>query len=144
MNRWTVRPEADDDAAAIGVATVSAFTTSRHGYQGEAELVQRLRDAGDLALSLVVEADGVIGHVAFSPVTISDGSCGWLGLAPLSVMPEWQGRGIGAALVAAGLARLKEQGANGCVVLGDPGYYGRFGFRHDPALAYSGPPARLF
>ena len=88
-------------------------------------------------LSLVAEAqDDPIGHAAFSPVTISDGSEGWYGLGPVSVIPSRQGEGIGTALVREGIARLCRLGAQGCVVLGEPGYYERFGFRHDPALAF--------
>ena len=66
---------------------------------------------------------------------------GWYGLGPVSVMPPFQRSGVGSALIDQGLARLRAMKAQGCVVLGAPGYYGRFGFRHDPRLAYPGPPA---
>ena len=87
---------------------------------------------------------GLVGHVAFSPVTLSDGTARWYGLGPVAVSPRRQGEGIGTALVRQGLERLQAMEAGGCVVLGEPGYYGRFGFRHDPRLAFPGPPPRYF
>jgi len=144
VSEWLIRSEAPSDAARIGEVTASAFAASEHGDSGEAGIVERLRQAGDLATSLVAEAGGIVGHVAFSPVRISDGSRGWYGLGPVSVVPEWQRRGVGSALIRAGLALLVERAAGGCVVLGNPDYYGRFGFVHDPLLTYPGPPARLF
>ncbi len=62
----------------------------------------------------------------------------------MAVAPERQGAGVGAALIEAGLARLRQAGASGCVVLGDPGYYVRFGFAHDATLRYEGAPAEYF
>ena len=76
---------------------------------------------------LVAELDGVlVGHVALSPVSISDGSVHWFGLGPISVLPVHQRRGVGSALMRAVLAALRQRGAHGCVLLGDPGYYGRW------------------
>lgn len=107
--------------------------------------MQALRAAGALAVSLVAEQDQeVVGHVACSPVTISDGARHWYGLGPLAVDPAHQSRGIGAALVRAGLAQLRIVSAAGCVVLGDPAYYGRFGFKAVPGLVYPGPPPEYF
>lgn len=132
---YRIRSEAPGDAAAIAAAVAAAFGQPPEGRPGEADLVAALRAAGALTLSLVAEApDGtVIGYIAFSPVTI-DGAGGvagegLLGLAPLAVVPAWQGRGVGAALVAAGLARARDRGAGLVVVLGEPAYYRRFGFR---------------
>ena len=146
MSDWTIREEASEDAAAIAAVTAKAFASAAHTDGTEHALPGKLRHAGDLTLSLVAQAsDGaLVGHVAFSPVTISDGSDGWYGLAPLSVIPSRQGEGIGSALVCEGLARLRRLGARGCVVLGEPAYYGRFGFAHDPALAFPGPPPEYF
>ena len=144
MSGWTVRAEAPSDIAAIAQVTAAAFATAQHSDGNEAEVIDRLRADGDLALSLVAVAGGIVGHVAFSPVQISDGSRTWYGLGPVSVTPEFQRRGAGAALVRAGLALLRERSARGCVVLGNPDYYARFGFVHDPVLAYPGPPARFF
>jgi len=99
----------------------------------EARLVAALRSAGRLAVSLVAEVDGpIVGHVAFSPVDVPASRTGEgpvaEGLAPLSVAAAFRRRGIGAALVAAGLDACRAAGAGFVVVLGDPRYYGRFGF----------------
>lgn len=141
-----VRPEKEGDADAIRVLTEEAFRTAPHADGTEHLIVDRLRAAGALALSLVAELDGalVAGHAAFSPVAVSDGSAGWYGLGPLSVTPAHQGRGIGSALLRAGLAHLIAAGARGCVVLGDPAYYGRFGFAAGPALTLGGVPPGYF
>ena len=86
----------------------------------------------------------MVGHVAFSPVSI-DGIPGrWYGLGPVSVRPDRQRRALGQALIRDGLDRLGAMAAGGCVVLGDPGYYGRFGFRSDPELWYGDVPAGYF
>jgi putative acetyltransferase len=140
---WALRPEQPSDATAIATVLSAAFAASAHGDHGEAAMVAALRAAGALTLSLVAEQDGrIIGHVGFSPVCISDGSTGWLGMAPVSVAPPLQGMGVGSALIRAGLAQISS--AAGCVVLGNPRYYGRFGFRHDPRLSYAGGPAAAF
>lgn len=143
---WSIRLEREGDEADIAALTTAAFREAPHKSGTEAAIVERLRLHGDLALSLVVEdADGAIaGHVAFSPVTISDGTPGGFGLGPVSVAPMNQRAGIGTALIRDGLKRLKDSGAGGCVVLGEPAYYGRFGFRHDPKLVFPGPPAEYF
>lgn len=136
-----VRPEARSDIAAISALTEAAFRDHPHSIQNEQRIVDALRASGALTLSLVAEQDGVVlGHIAFSPISISDGSERWYGLGPLSVVPEHQGTGIGKALVRAGLAALKALDAQGCVLVGAPGYYKKFGFRNVPALIYEGIP----
>ncbi len=140
-----VRPERAGDEAAIAALITAAFATAPHRSGTEAAIVAELRRSGRLALSLVATAGAeLVGHVAFSPVTISDGSAGWFGLGPLAVAPSWQLQGIGRALVAAGLERLRARQAAGCVVLGDPAYYRRFGFAPDPDLVLPGLPAGYF
>lgn len=140
-----IRPERAGDAAAIHSVVEDAFANHPHSDGSEPGIVDRLRAAGALTLSLVAEQDGaIIGHVAFSAVTIGDGTQGWHGLGPVAVAPERQGEGIGGALVKSGLAALRASSARGCVVLGEPEYYGRFGFTHNPALTYPGPPAEYF
>jgi len=140
-----IRSEQPADVAAIFDLTAVAFRGRPHSAGTEPYITDALRDAGALRLSLVAERDGVVvGHVAFSPVTISDGSAGWYGLGPIAVLPEWQRQGVGTALIREGLARLKSLGAAGCVLLGDPRYYSRFGFANDPALVYEGAPAQYF
>lgn len=146
MRPWLVRDERPGDEPAIAALTEAAFRDAPHSDGTEAAIVERLRANGDLALSLVlVNGDeAIIGHAAFSPVTISDGTPGWYGLGPVSVIPLRQRVGIGSMLIEKGLEGLRERGAGGCVVLGDPGYYSRFGFRHDPSLTYPGAPAEYF
>ncbi|WP_411035475.1 GNAT family N-acetyltransferase [Shinella sp. BYT-45] len=140
-----VRPERAGDADAIRTLTETAFRTAPHADGTEHLIIDRLRTAGALTLSLVAEADGaIVGHVAFSPVTVSDGSPDWYGLGPISVEPSRQGEGIGGRLVREGLERLKALGAAGCVLLGDPAYYRRFGFEPDARLTLDGVPPEYF
>lgn len=137
----TLRDEAPGDADAIRSLVTGAFRDSAHSSGTEAQVVDDLRAAGALTLSLVAEADGeIVGHVAASPVGIGDAR-GWFGIAPLAVRPDRQGQGIGAALVTAALARLRTRGAQGAVLVGDPAYYARFGFAADPGIGVPGIPA---
>ncbi len=140
-----IRPENREDPAVIHALTEAAFREAPHSSHTEQFIVDALRSRGELSLSLVAEKDGqVVGHVALSPVTISDGSTGWFGLGPISVLPGWQGQGVGAALMHAALDALRVQGAQGCVLLGEPAYYGRFGFRAEPGLVLPGIPPEYF
>lgn len=140
-----IRPERPSDAQGIAQVTRDAFAAHAHSSHTEHLMIDALRRDGALAISLVAEHDAqVIGHVAFSPVSIGDGAPGWFGLGPLSVAPHAQGQGIGQALVRAGLAALAQRGAHGCVVLGEPDYYGRFGFRNEPDLWLADVPQSYF
>jgi len=140
-----IRGEAPADVPAIHAVTTSAFLAAPHTSHTEQYIVEALRSADVLALSLVAEADrNVIGHVAVSPVSISDGATGWFGLGPLSVLPPHQRRGVGAALAREALRTLQLRGASGCVVLGQPEYYARFGFAADANLVLPGVPPRYF
>jgi putative acetyltransferase len=140
-----IRSETAADIPAIEAVTVSAFAKAPHTSHTEQLIVSELRRAGKLAISLVADAGGtVIGHVAASPVSISDGSSGWFGLGPLSVVPSHQRRGVGSRLVREALHALRERRAAGCVVLGEPQYYGRFGFEVDPDLVLPGFPPEYF
>ncbi len=130
-----IRKETSTDVAAIEAVTAAAFQNAAHTSHTEQFIVTALRNAGQLSVSLVADDHGaVIGHVAISPVTISDGTAGWLGLGPISVAPNYQGQGIGAQLMEQALAELRALGASGCVVLGEPDYYSRFGFKAEPSL----------
>lgn len=141
----TIRPETPSDEAAIERVTRRAFLGHPYSHQTEQFIIRSLRANHALAVSLVAdEAGRVVGHIAFSPVTISDGSIGWYGLGPISVDPEWQGRGVGRALMERGIAALHRIGANGCVLVGEPAFYVRFGFAHDPALVLEGIPPEFF
>ncbi|MGJ3264058.1 MAG: GNAT family N-acetyltransferase [Salinarimonas sp.] len=139
----TIRPETPADVDAIGTITTNAFARAPHRSGTEAAIIAGLRDAGALSLSLVAEEEGaVVGHVAFSAVRVDGRDVGWLALGPIAVRPDRQGRGIGAALVHEGLARVRDGGARGGVPVGDPGSYGRLGFCAEPALAKPGVPAQ--
>lgn len=140
-----IRPEEPPEAGAIAALTAAAFREAAYGSQVEHLIVAALREAGQLAVSLVAEDSGaIVGHVAVSPVSIDDGAAGWYGLGPISVAPERQRQGIGSLLMQAALKELRRLGAAGCVVLGDPGYYGRFGFKAEPALVLPGVPPEYF
>ena len=140
-----IRYETKSDVEAISDVTKAAFEHHPYSHQTEQLIVNALRAAGALTISLVAEVDGkVVGHVAFSPVTISDGSHGWYGLGPVSVLPEYQKQAIGKSLIQEGLSLLKTSGAKGCVLVGDPGYYERFGFRNLPELVLDGVPPENF
>jgi putative acetyltransferase len=140
-----ITPERPEDAAAIRALTEAAFKDMPHSNQTEARIIDALRAARALTLSLVAIEDGVIvGHAAFSPVQIAGAPGDWYGLGPVSVRPDRQRSGIGQALIREGLQRLKSRKAAGCVVLGDPAYYGRFGFEADPDLHYGDAPPVYF
>lgn len=142
MHVITERP---GDEPAISALLREAFRSHPHSAHIEHLIVEGLRRAQALAVSLVTEDRGrVVGHVALSPVEVGDGATGWFGLGPLAVEPARQGRGIGRALVEAGLAALCARGAAGCVLLGEPAYYGRFGFTQLPALTLPGVPPAYF
>ncbi len=140
-----IRDEAAADVTAITEVTVAAFATLEISHHTEQFIVAALHAAGALTISLVAEMDGrVVGHIAFSPVTISDGTRGWYGLEPVSVLPEYQRRGIGKALIKAGLSRLKDMNARGCCLVGHPEYYRKFGFENAPGLVLDGVPPQFF
>lgn len=140
-----IRPETPEDVDAITALTAQAFLNAPHTSHTEHFIVNALRAAGQLSVSSVAEDDGnLLGHVALSPVTVSDGSTGWYGLGPISVVPAQQGKGIGSQLMQHALAALQVLGAGGCVVLGDPGYYRRFGFSPQPGLVLDGVPPEYF
>jgi putative acetyltransferase len=134
-----IRPERPDDVDAIDRLTLDAFEPQWFSDGSEAPILRLLRASGDLTLSLVAEDDGeVIGHVAFSPVTIDGSHDGWFGLGPISVRLDRQRRGVGRALVDEGLRRLRERGARGCALIGDPTIYGRMGFTGGGPLSHGG------
>lgn len=140
-----IRNETDADGAAIAEVTKAAFATLEISHHTEQFIVEALRAARALTVSLVAVLDGrVIGHVAFSPVAISDGTQDWYGLGPVSVLPECQRQGVGKALIRQGLSRLKDLGARGCCLVGHPDYYERFGFRPIPGFAHEGVPPEFF
>lgn len=141
----SVRDEEPADFPAISDVTVAAFASMEISNQTEQFIIDELRAAHALTVSLVAESEGrVVGHIAFSPVTLSDGTNGWYGLGPVSVQPEFQRRGIGKALIREGLSRLKALKAKGCCLVGHPQYYRQFGFENVEGLTCEGVPQEVF
>lgn len=121
-----IRPEQPTDIFAIHRVNELAF-----GQPAEANLVDTLRRNKKAVLSFVaVESDDVVGHILFSPATIEahDRIVNIVGLAPMAVLPAYQNRGVGSALVKAGLDECRKAGQVAAIVLGHPAYYPRFGF----------------
>jgi len=140
-----IRNESHEDACAISVVTIAAFKTLGISNHTEQFIIEALRAAKALTVSLVAEMDGrVIGHIAFSPVCISDGTPNWYGLGPVSVLPEHQRKGIGKELINEGLSRLKGMNAQGCCLVGHPDYYRKFGFKNMSELVHEGVPQEVF
>jgi putative acetyltransferase len=145
-NAVSIRPERDGDEAGVDRVIRRAFAGHPHSDGREADILARLRACHDIdaALVAVTRFGRIVGQIAFTPVTIGGRECDWCGLGPLSVVPRHQRRGIGTRLVEEGLAGLRRLGMAGCVVLGDPGFYGRFGFHCDPHLTYADAPPEYF
>jgi putative acetyltransferase len=140
-----IRNETHNDVCAITEVTIAAFKSLEISNHTEQFIIEALRAAKALTISLIAEMDGrVIGHIAFSPVSISDGTSNWYGLGPVSVLPAHQRQGIGKALIRAGLARLKDMNAQGCCLVGHPDYYRKFGFTNTPELVHEGVPPEVF
>jgi len=139
-----IRPETPADHAAIREINIAAFADHPYSRQTEHLIVEALRAAGALCVSLVAQEQGpsrrVVGHIAFSRAPIDGRDLGWFLLGPVAVLPGLQRRGIGTALVLAGLDELRGLGAAGCALVGDPAFYTRFGFRRAEHLAYPGVP----
>ena len=131
-----IRPEQPGDVPAIHDITKRAFAPMAYAEGNEQDFIDRFRDAGALALSLVAERDGaVVGQVTFTEAFAADGSSGWYALGPVAVEPDLQKQHIGSKLIEAGIAELRARDAAGCVLTGDPAYYSRFGFRPYPDLS---------
>lgn len=140
-----IRPETSTDIKAITEVTVAAFESLEVSNHTEQFIIEALRAAKALSVSLVAELDGrVVGHIAFSPVSVSDGTKNWYGLGPVSVLPQYQNIGIGKVLIQEGLSLLKEQGASGCCLVGHPEYYKKVGFHNVTGLGLEGVPQELF
>lgn len=143
----SIRAETTRDIQGIRETIQAAFAAKSHLDHQESHIVNQLRASGDLTISLVAhEHRAIIGHIAISPVRIKGGGGdveGWYGLGPLAVDPECQRRGVGSELVEEALKALQEKQAVGCVVLGRPEYYTRFGFSRDHALQVDGVPKKF-
>ena len=144
-DKYLIRDEQAADLLPIEAVVMDAVQDAPYSNGSEYRIVNQLRNDGDLSISLVAFFHGkVVGHIAFSKIWIDTRFSGWYGLGPISVLKAYQGKGIGKALVHTGLDRLKAMDAQGCVLLGDPGYYSRFGFRHVPGLILEGVPQEYF
>lgn len=140
-----IRDEQPDDLAAIHDLTRRAFAPMPFAAGDEQDLIDALRDAGALSLSLVATIDGkLVGHIAFSPATTEDGGSAWFALGPVAVEPNLQKQGVGSALINSGIQRLGAAGASGFILTGNPAYYTRFGFKPRPDLCPPEDPAEYF
>lgn len=140
----SIRLETAEDTGAIRDTIRAAFAAKSHLQHRESDVVDKLRASNNLTLSLVAErSDTIVGHIAISPVQIQDAE-NWFGLGPVAVHPNSRKQGIGSELVKTALERLKEQEACGCVVLGRPDFYTRFGFSQDHSLRFEGAPRKFF
>lgn len=140
-----IRRERSSDVDAIRELIRSAFSDMPYADGDEADLVEALRSQEALSVSLVAEREGtIVGQVTFSPARASGAALGWYGLGPLAVLPAHQRGGIGSALVRAGLDAILDLGAGGCILVGDPSYYSRFGFRLSPEHTPPGQPREFF
>jgi predicted N-acetyltransferase YhbS len=145
LQAMIIRSEEPHDGDAIREVVGQAFAEAQHSSGTERAIVDALRASEALTISLVAVKDAaVVGHIAVSPVVTGNAAAGWFGLGPISVLPGCQRQGIGSALIREALAQLRRSGSAGCVVLGDPSYYGRFGFEHDPPVTYRDVPPPYF
>ncbi|MEO0441529.1 MAG: N-acetyltransferase [Pseudomonadota bacterium] len=141
----SIRGEKPSDQARIYDITARAFAPMPFSDGNEQDLIDRFRKAGALEISLVAEQDdAVVGQVTFTRAIAADGSPGWYALGPVSVEPELQSQRIGEQLIEAGLAELRQRGAAGCILVGNPDYYRRFGFRGFPQLCPERQPKDFF
>ena len=147
----SIRDETTDDKDQILRVTVDAFDNSEIGHNGEAELIDSLRAQCANQLSIVACSEiEIVGHILFTPVVVqtSQNKSDGMGLAPLSVKPQYQHAGVGSSLVTIGLRRLFDDGCPFVVVLGHPRYYPRFGFRRASQFGishgFSGIPQDVF
>ena len=142
---WVVRRENRLDQKAIAEMTKRAFAPMEYSDGDEQDMINTLRESGRLSLSLVVEHQGAIaGYVAFARMVIGDQPTDWYSLGPIAVEPRLQKRHIGTELIHAGLDQLRTIGVLGCVLVGDPNYYHRFGFVVTPKFVPARQPAEYF
>jgi putative acetyltransferase len=140
-----IRSELPADYDSIRNIHIAAFAHHPYSHQTEHLIVAALRADNALTVSLVAVVNGdVVGHIAFSPMKINGLDCKWLTLGPIAVAPDHQRQGIGQRLVRAGLDAIRSLGAEGCVLVGDPAFYRRFGFENNPSgLRMEGVPPEV-
>ncbi|WP_216367931.1 GNAT family N-acetyltransferase [Oceanidesulfovibrio marinus] len=139
-----IRNEELRDIEAIRTVHVEAFASHPYSRQTEHLIVDGLREAGALSVSLVADMEGqVVGHIAFSPALVGGAECGLYILGPVGVLPPFQRRGVGSRLVRDGLEAIRAMGATGCVLVGDPAFYRHFGFVQAAPLTMEGVPPEV-
>ena len=136
---YCIKKESREDYPQITELLIKAFATHPYSQQTEHLIVPALRQAGALALALVVHSQkgDIVGYIAFSHASVEGEKEGWYALGPIAVLPELQKQGIGTLLMKEGLRQIQALGAVGVVLVGDPHYYQHFGFQPYPDL-YSG------
>lgn len=145
MIETTIREERSADQKAIRSLTEEAFRGRPYADGDEQDVIDRLRKAGVLSLSLVsVLGNEVVGQITFSPAALEKNTGIWFALGPVAVLPAHQGQGIGSALINQGLTRIEDQGALGCILTGNPAYYQRFGFVVSPVNCPPNEPGEFF
>ena len=145
MSELEIRAEHPSDYKVIRSITEIAFRDMPYAGGDEQDVIDRLRNADALTLSLLAVMDKkAVGHIAFSPATLQDGSQPWFALGPVSVIPTLQGQGIGSMLIEQGLAQIMALDALGCILTGNPNYYNRFGFQLAPKHVPSNESAEFF
>ncbi|MBS0239633.1 MAG: N-acetyltransferase [Proteobacteria bacterium] len=137
-----IRNETVGDIPAISRLVTEALLTLAQSTGTEASIVEKLRADSALALSLVAEEKGeAVGYLAASAARIGTQD-GWALIGPLAVLPSRHRQGIGTALMAEALLRLRAT-SRGAALVGDPAYYGRFGFRSFPGFGVAGCPPEV-
>jgi putative acetyltransferase len=145
MSTLEIRQEIESDFDQIHAVTELAFRGRPYAGGDEQDVIRRLRAGGAMSLSLVaLLGEQLVGHVAFSPAHESSGTSPWFALGPVSVLPQFQNQGIGSALIERGLMEIRELGAIGCILTGNPDYYRRFGFDVAVANAPDNEPGEFF
>jgi putative acetyltransferase len=140
-----IRDQTAADFAAVHALVIAAFKTLPVACGREQFVMDALWTSGAATVALVAEDGGeIVGQAAFSKVTVGGQDVGWHGCGPVSVLPKRHKQGIGSALMLAGLERLRALGSKGCVVVGDPNYYPRFGFANTDAMFEPGVPPEVF
>ena len=140
-----IRDQAEGDFASIHAVVEAAFKTAAHTCGREQFILDALWRTGAATVALVAEETGaIIGQTAFSKVLVGGKNVGWHGCGPVSVLPGRQKQGIGSTLMRAGLERLRALGSKGCVVVGDPNYYRRFGFAGTSLMVAPGVGSEYF
>jgi len=140
-----IRAETEADFESIWKVTERAFLPMSFSNGDEQYVIERLRASNNLTLSLVAVVDErIVGHIAFSPAMLNGEFRDWYALGPVSVLPEYQGIGIGSELINSGIEMLRGNKAQGCILTGNPLFYNKFGFEVAPDAAPSSEPKDYF